>query len=179
MAQSRRSTILRVFVFLPIFEIHHAGTVYPTNVTVQRRGFCGGTDVSKQACCWRTYDEIANSIYHLGSLGIFWPSQKPPKTNIRPSRESSHYSTELTINPSTTSGLSRVHVTMRGTRKTNQHYTSLDNISDLLRPALANTSSKSRGARMVELVTDCCSIFLFCVPWQNILMSKRYKVAKV
>ena len=35
------------FVFL-IFE-QNRGTVYPTEVTVQRRGFCGGTDISGDA----------------------------------------------------------------------------------------------------------------------------------
>ena len=38
--------ILWIFQVCLSVLFHSRGTVYPTEVTVQRRGFCGGTDIT-------------------------------------------------------------------------------------------------------------------------------------
>ena len=87
-----------------------------TEVTAQRRGFCGGTDISEDAH-WCTCDETVASTYHLLVNSYFldimarWPSQKPPKS-LTATGLPGNYPTTLKSSQlaSTTSGLSSVCV---------------------------------------------------------------------
>ena len=68
---------------LPFLKNHYKETVYPTEVTVQRRGFCGGTDISGTLTdlpVMKLLLRFSMRYPHEFGLMARWPSQKPPKS---------------------------------------------------------------------------------------------------
>ena len=70
-------------LILPFLKNHDKETVYPTEVTVQRRGFCGGTDISGTLTDFPVMKlllRFSMCYPHESGLMARWPSQKPPKS---------------------------------------------------------------------------------------------------
>ena len=70
-------------LILPFLKNHYKETVYPTEVTVQRRGFCGGTDISGTLTdlpVMKLLLRFSMCYPHESGLMARWPSQKPPKS---------------------------------------------------------------------------------------------------